>query len=118
MNAGSAFNTLAQRVSSALGVAAMTALSTGEQAQQMADRSPMLSSTGPDVDPRVLAMQKQGPGGLISLWQQLGLEVEAQAYSNIFLVIGAFTIAGIVLALLLRGGRPQRSEGAEPIEIG
>jgi EmrB/QacA subfamily drug resistance transporter len=118
MNAGSAFNTLAQRVSSALGVAAMTALSTGEQAQQMADRSPMLSSTGPDVDPRVLAMQKQGPGGLISLWQQLGLEVEAQAYSNIFLVIGAFTIAGIVLALLLRGGRPQRSEGTEPIEIG
>ena len=116
-SAGSAFNTIAQRVSSALGVAAMGALSTVQQAQQMANRSALLTSTGPDVDPRIMAMQKQGPGGMLQLWQQLQLEVSSQAYSNIFYVIGIGTCVGVLLTLSLRSGRPERSENAEPIEM-
>jgi EmrB/QacA subfamily drug resistance transporter len=117
MSAGSAFNTLAQRVSSALGLAALTALVSAEQAQSMSARSSLMASAGPGVDPRVLAMQHQGPGGLIPLWQQLQLEVEAQAYSGVYLLCGIGTLAGVVLALLLRGARQTR-DGAEPIEIG
>jgi EmrB/QacA subfamily drug resistance transporter len=117
MSAGSAFNTLAQRVSSALGLAALSALSTGLQAQQMADRSALLTSTGPNIDPRIAAMLQQGQPGLIPLWQQLQVEVLAQAYSNLFYVIGISTCIGVVLTLALRSGRPQRSEDAEPVEM-
>jgi EmrB/QacA subfamily drug resistance transporter len=118
-NAGSAFNTLAQRVSSALGLAAMTALSTAQQAQFMADRSALLQSSGPAVDSRIVAMEQQGGlAGLIPLWQQLQVEVEAQAYSNIFLVIAILTFAGLLLAFFLRGGRPTTQGGREAVEIG
>jgi EmrB/QacA subfamily drug resistance transporter len=116
-SAGSAFNTLAQRVSAALGVAALGALSTVQQAQQMANRSALLTSTGPDVDPRIQAMRQQGPGGLVGLWQQLQLEVSAQAYSNIFYLIGIASCIGVILTLSLRSGRPRRSDSAEPLEM-
>src|SRR5882757_5901975 len=85
VNAGSTFNTLTQRVTAVLGLAALTSLATAQQAQLMADRSALLTSGGPSVDPRILAMEERGPGGLIQLWQQVRIEVEAQAYSNAFL---------------------------------
>jgi EmrB/QacA subfamily drug resistance transporter len=118
VNAGSAFNTLFQRVSSALGLAALTALTTVQQAQFMTDRSSLMTTVGPSVDPRVVAMRQHGAGGLIPLWQHLQLEVQAQAYSNVFLLAGALALVGVPLAFFLRHGRPQRSEGAEPVEAG
>jgi EmrB/QacA subfamily drug resistance transporter len=118
VNAGSAFNTLTQRVTSALGLAILTAVATSEQAQFMANRSALLTSSGPSVDPRIVAMRSQGPGGLLPLWQQLQLEVQAQAYSNVFLIAGIVTLAGVVLAFKLRHGQPTKAEGAEPVEIG
>jgi EmrB/QacA subfamily drug resistance transporter len=104
VNAGSAFNTLIQRLSASIGLAALTALATAQQASMMSDRSALLTGTGPTVHPQVLAMQSHGLGGLIPLWQQLTLEVQAQAYSNVFLVLGAITLVGAALALLLRHG--------------
>jgi EmrB/QacA subfamily drug resistance transporter len=105
VNSGSALSTLTQRVSAALGLALLTSMSTTQQAQFMADRSALLSGVGPDVDPRILAMEQQGPAGLIPLWQHLKVEVQAEAYSNIFLVAGLFSLAGAALALLfLRSG--------------
>jgi EmrB/QacA subfamily drug resistance transporter len=121
VSAGSAFNTIAQRVTAALGLAALTALATGEQAQIMADRSALLSPNGANADPRVLAMEHRGPGGLIQLWQQLNVQVEAQAYSNVFLIAGTSTLVGTLLALRLRHGRKKAAaaaEGdAEPVEM-
>jgi len=117
-NFGSAYNTLFQRVSSALGLSAMTALTTMQQAQGLADRSALLSSGGADVDPRIAAMQQRGPGGLIGLWQQTRAEVLSQAYSDAFLAITALTVVGIPLALRLRAGTPERGEGADPVEVG
>jgi EmrB/QacA subfamily drug resistance transporter len=117
-NSGSAFNTLFQRVSSALGVGAMTALTTFQQSQFMADRSSLLRSGGADADPRILAMQQQGAGGLLGMWRQLQSEVLAQTYSNMFLVITILTTIGIPLAFLLQSGRPERGEGGEPAEAG
>jgi EmrB/QacA subfamily drug resistance transporter len=107
VNSGSAFNTIAQRVTAALGLAAMTALATSDQAQLMANRSALLHPTGANVDPRIPRMAQQGPGGLIPLWQQLQTEVQAQAYGNVFLVAGLVTVAGTGLALFLRRGQPR-----------
>jgi MFS family permease len=115
VDSGSAFNTLTQRVSSGLGLAVLTALSTMQQAQFMADRSALLSGDGPTVDPKIVAMQKQGPAGLLPLWQQLQVEVQAQAYSNVFLVAGLSAMAGVALAFLLRSGRPTANSGAAAI---
>ena len=105
-DSGSAFNTLVQRVSSAFGLAVMTAMVTINQAQFMADRSALLQSSGADADPRIIAMQADGPSGLIPLWQQLTLQVQAQAYSNAFFIVGCVTLAGVLLALFLRRGAP------------
>ena len=117
VNSGSAFNTLTQRVTAALGLAALTALETGQQAQFMADRSGLLPANGPNLNPRIVQMQQQGPGGLIPLWQQLQVEVEAQAYSDVFLVAGWCTLGGVLLAFFLRNGKAPKAEGAEPVEM-
>ncbi|HTF53312.1 MAG TPA: DHA2 family efflux MFS transporter permease subunit [Pseudonocardia sp.] len=110
-DSGSTVNTLVQRVSSAFGLALMTAMVTANQAQFMADRSALLQSNGADADPRIVAMQAQGPSGLIPLWQQLTLQVQAQTYSNSFFIAGCVTLSGVVLALFLRRGAP--ATGAE-----
>jgi hypothetical protein len=83
----------------------------------MSDRSALVISQGANIDPRVAQMQAQGPAGLLPLWQQLQLEVQAQTYSNVFLIAGIITLVGAFLALALRHGRPQRGESAEPIEM-
>jgi hypothetical protein len=106
VNSGSAFNTLTQRVAAALGLAALTALATTQQAQFMADRSGLLSGTGPTTDSRIVQMQMQGPAGLLPIWQQLQVEVQAQAYSNVFLIAGICSLAGLVLTIWLPTGRP------------
>ena len=121
VNAGSTFNTLTQRVTAALGLAGLTALATAQQAQQMAARSALMTATGPDIDPRVVAMEKQGSGGLVQLWQQLQNEVQSQAYSNLFFIAGIVTLFGALLAFLLRNG--SRDAGvadadAEAVEVG
>ncbi|HTF51244.1 MAG TPA: hypothetical protein VK735_27700 [Pseudonocardia sp.] len=85
----------------------------------MADRSALLQSSGPSVDPRIVVMEQQGGiAGLLPLWQQLKIEVEAQAYSDVFLVAGVSTLAGVLLAFALRSGKPKGGGDAEPIEIG
>ena len=113
-DSGSAFNTLAQRVSSSFGLALLSAYVTYDRAQLMADRSALLQGSGADADPRIIAMQAQGQSGLIPLWQQLSLQVQAQAYSNAFLLAGYVTLVGMVLALLLRSG-PRRMGQDQPI---
>jgi hypothetical protein len=51
-------------------------------------------------------MTAKGPSGTLPLWQQLSVEVQAQAYSNIFMITGCITLAGITLAFCLRNGKP------------
>jgi EmrB/QacA subfamily drug resistance transporter len=104
--AGNAFNTLAQRVSSALGLAMITAMVTADRAQFWADRSGLLIGSGANADPRIVEMQQQGQSGLIPLWQELSNQVQAQAYSHAFVVTGCVVLAGAALAFLLRSGRP------------
>jgi EmrB/QacA subfamily drug resistance transporter len=117
VNYGSAFNTLVQRVTAALGLAVLTAMATAQQAQFMADRSALLQANGADADPQITSMERNGPAGLIPLWQRLRVEVEGEAYSNVFLVAGVCTLAGVGLALFLRSGKVSRGE-VEPAELG
>ncbi|HEY2094823.1 MAG TPA: hypothetical protein VGH72_00085, partial [Pseudonocardia sp.] len=77
-----------------------------------------LQSGGPGMDPRIVTMEQQGPAGLISLWQQLHVEVEAQAYSNVFLIAGICTLGGVVLAFFLRHGKAVDTGDTEPVEVG
>ncbi|WP_028935774.1 MDR family MFS transporter [Pseudonocardia spinosispora] len=96
--AGSAFNQLVQRVTAALGLAMLTALATGRQAQLWADRSALLTP----ADERVHTMAARGAEGLAPLYESLQLHVLAQAYSDVFLLCGAVTLAAIPLALFIR----------------
>jgi EmrB/QacA subfamily drug resistance transporter len=115
--AGSTFTTLFQRVAAALGLAGLTGVATAQQAQYWADRTGLLKVAGADADPRLLAMSRQGPGGLIPLWRELHLEIQSQAYSNIFLVVGVATLVAAGFGLFLRHGRPAGGAKAEPVEM-
>jgi EmrB/QacA subfamily drug resistance transporter len=104
VNSGSAFNTLVQRVTAALGLAVLTALMTSEQVQSMADRSALVQAKGGQTDPSIQLMEHAGPSGVLSLARQLELQAQAQAYADVFYVVAWFTLAGAVLALFLRSG--------------
>jgi EmrB/QacA subfamily drug resistance transporter len=109
----SGFSTLIQRVSAGLGLAGMTALITVQHAQIMADRSGLLAPDGADADPRVVAMQATGQEGLLGLWQQLSNQVQAQTYSNAFVLAAVLTLVGAGLAFFLPTGRP--TSGDAPV---
>ena len=110
-DSGSAFNTLTQRVSSALGLAVMTVLVQENSAQFMADRSNLLESGS---NSQLLQMQEQGTTGLLPLYQEVSGQVQAQAYSSGFFLAGSVTLVGVFLALLLRSGRPNAG-GDKPV---
>jgi EmrB/QacA subfamily drug resistance transporter len=102
-DSGSAFNTLTQRVSSALGLAVMTALVQENSAQFMSDRSNLVEA---GTNPQITQMQEQGTTGLMSLYQEVSGQVQAAAYSSGFFLAGSATLAGVFLALFLRSGKP------------
>ena len=107
----SSFSTLSQRVSQSLGLSILNAFLVSTSAQVMADRSGLLGEYA-STDPQVVAMQEQGPTGLLGLYQQVTGSAQTDAYSQAFFVIGLICFAGAVLALFLRSGRPTR--GASP----
>jgi EmrB/QacA subfamily drug resistance transporter len=104
--AGNAYTNLVQRVAGALGIPVFTALTTAWQAQDFADRSALLRGTGANANPELLAMQRQGPSGLIPLWQQTHTATQALSYGNAFLLLGVVTILSALLAVFLPEGRP------------
>jgi hypothetical protein len=55
-------------------------------------------------------MVAKGPSGMLALWQQLTIEVQAQAYSNVFMITGCITLLGVLLAFRLRNGKPTVSD--------
>jgi MFS family permease len=115
-SAGSAMTTLVQRVTAAIGLAAVTAFTTIQQAQLFADRSSLLQAAGPDADPRITQMQGQGPGGLIPLFQELTGKVITQSYSNAFLLVGICVLAAVPLAYFLPKKRSTAGSSG-PVEM-
>jgi EmrB/QacA subfamily drug resistance transporter len=102
-DSGSAFNTLIQRVSSALGLAMMTALVQDNSATFLADRSALLESGS---SAQLTELQQQGTTGLLPLYEEISGQVQAAAYSSGFFIAGSLTLVGVVLALFLRSGKP------------
>jgi EmrB/QacA subfamily drug resistance transporter len=102
-DSGSAFNTLTQRVSSALGLAMMTAMVQDNSAQFLADRSTLLEAGSTQ---QLAELQQQGTMGVLPLYQQVAGQVQAAAYSSGFFIAGSLTLVGVVLALFLRTGKP------------
>jgi EmrB/QacA subfamily drug resistance transporter len=110
-DSGGAFNTLVQRVSSALGLGILTAMVTANRAQFMADRSTLVHG-GANGNPQINLMEQQGPKGLLPVWQHLSGMVQAQAYGTAFFVAGCLTLVGVVLAMFLPSGKPRGGGGA------
>ncbi|QYN37836.1 multidrug efflux MFS transporter [Pseudonocardia sp. DSM 110487] len=107
-DSGSAFNTLVQRVSAALGLAMMTALVQDNSAQYMADRSTLLEAGS---SPQLTEVQQQGLTGVLPLYEEVAGQVQASAYGSGFFIAGSLTLVGVFLALFLRSGKP--SDGAD-----
>jgi EmrB/QacA subfamily drug resistance transporter len=99
VGSASAFNNVAQRVSSALGLAALTAFMTIQQAQLSADRSGL-------VDPAMLPSLGQGQTGQMlgtyAIYQQTSVQVYVTALDDVMFLTTIMTAAAVVLALFLR----------------
>lgn len=108
-DAGGSFNTLVQRVSQALGLGTLSALVTLDRAQFMTDRSSLAYGTSAHTS-QIMAMQTQGEGGLLPVWQQMGAAVQGQTYGNVFYLVGWITLACIALAVCLPTGRPSGAQ--------
>ena len=102
---GSAINTVAQRVSAALGLAALTVLATTQQAQLAADQTGLVPAS--DGTHMVLPQ-------LYAAYQRIHLEVFAQSLSNVFLVTSVTTLIAAIIGLSLRSG-PQHHDDDAPV---
>lgn len=111
LNDASAISNVVQRVSAALGLGVLTAMAGSQQAQLLADRSPLLESSGMTADPRLAEMADRGAVGLIPVWKELQVQTLAEAYSNIFLVISIVTGVGAVMALMVKAP-PESADAA------
>jgi EmrB/QacA subfamily drug resistance transporter len=99
-SSGSAFNNIAQRVSSSLGLAGLGVFVGNQQSQLMADRGALVPI--PSTNPQAQATAQQGIEGIYPLYQQIQLDVLAQSYSNAFLICTAITAGAIILAAMMR----------------
>jgi MFS family permease len=96
-NSGSAINNVVQRVSSALGLAALSAMVTMQQAQLLSDRNALIQASDPQAGHLSLV-------GLYQLYTGMNLEVLANAVTNMFQITTWITVLAAVLALTLRSG--------------
>jgi EmrB/QacA subfamily drug resistance transporter len=113
VGSASAFNNVAQRVSSALGLAALTAFMTIQQAQLGADRAglvnpQMLPSLGPGQTGQML--------GTYAIYQQTSTQVYVSSLDDVMIITTIMTAGAVVLACFLRHGRNE-SSGAGPAMV-
>jgi hypothetical protein len=93
-----------QRVSAALGLAALTAMATAQQAQLAQGRADLLEQTGQAGHFQLLQ--------LFGLYRRTQVSVLADSYANVFLLTAAVTAVAAVGALFLRSG-PASHAGSE-----
>jgi predicted MFS family arabinose efflux permease len=108
-NTGSAINTVVQRVSAALGLAALTAMATAQQAQLGQGRADLLGGTNSEASHLQLLQ-------LFGLYRRTQVSVLADSYANLFLLTAVVTAIAAVGALLLRSG-PAQNTGSEPARM-
>jgi EmrB/QacA subfamily drug resistance transporter len=108
-NSGSAINTVVQRVSAALGLAALTALATAQQAQLAQGRADLLEGTSPAAHLHLLQ--------LFGLYRRTEVSVLANSYANLFLLTAAVTAMAAVGALFLRSGPASHGSSGAGVTI-
>jgi EmrB/QacA subfamily drug resistance transporter len=106
-NTGSAINTVVQRVSAALGLAALTAMATAQQAQLAQGRADLLEGTSNQAA-QLHFLQ------LFGLYRRTQVAVLADSYANVFLLTAGFTALAAVGALFLRSGPAQHTGEEQP----
>jgi EmrB/QacA subfamily drug resistance transporter len=109
-NSGSAINTVVQRVSAALGLAALTAMATAQQAQLAAGRADLLPSASSQVNSLQLLQ-------LFGLYRRTQVSVLADSYANVFILTAAFTAVAAVGALFLRSGPAPHADSGAAVTI-
>jgi len=109
-NSGSAINTVVQRVSAALGLAALTAMATAQQAQLAEGRADLLSSASSQTNHLQLLQ-------LFGLYRRTQISVLADSYANVFILTAAFTAAAAVGALFLRSGPAPHADSGAAVTI-
>jgi len=114
---GIVFRTLVQRVVAALGLALLTAMVSARQSQHMADRSALLQSGAVDRPASLARMADQGRSHLLAWWQAATIRSAADAYSDVFLLLGIVTLASIPLVFIARWGEPPETE-REAVRVG
>jgi EmrB/QacA subfamily drug resistance transporter len=100
-NAGSALNNVARQSGGALGLAALSALATQQQAQIGADSSALVRAEGlpPNTaSPEVFA-------AVYGRYEYLSSQILAHSYSDLFLLLAVLTAASGALAVFLRSSR-------------
>ncbi|GLZ44019.1 hypothetical protein Acsp06_02040 [Actinomycetospora sp. NBRC 106375] len=118
IDGASAFNTVVQRSSSAIGLAAMTALMTGVQSQGYADRAGLMptDAAGSGSSSGSSGSSMSSVLGDYQMYSQLQTRVFDTSFGDLMLVTTALTAAAVLLALLLPSGRPAPSEGPRVME--
>jgi EmrB/QacA subfamily drug resistance transporter len=109
-NSGSAINTVVQRVSAALGLAALTAMATAQQAQLAEGRADLLPSASSQANHLQLLQ-------LFGLYRRTQISVLADSYANVFILTAAFTAAAAVGALFLRSGPAPHADSGAAVTI-
>jgi EmrB/QacA subfamily drug resistance transporter len=104
---GSAINTVAQRVSAALGLAGLTVLATSQQAQLAAGRADLLPASAGQQSHLQLIQ-------LYAVYQRTHLDVFAQSLSNVFLLTSILTLVAAFIGLALPSGA-QHHDGEAPV---
>jgi EmrB/QacA subfamily drug resistance transporter len=114
-NQASALTNVVRQVAAALGLAALAALATTQQAQLFADRAALTPATKiPRADGHTGPLTAKTFAAAYQQFQHMRLAVLATSYSNLFLLIAALTATGVVLALFLRSGPAAPSTPPQP----
>ena len=100
-NAGSALMNVARQCGGAFGLAALSALSTSQEAQLFADRGAIMPpSTAPT--PPAGSMTPQIFASAYGKYLSLSSQVMSVSFANLFLIIAGITGSGILLAVFIR----------------
>jgi MFS family permease len=114
-NQASAFSNVVRQTSSALGVAAFTALVTRQEAQQLTDRAALLPANTPI--PNLGSPAIPGWLGVWSLDQQTQLQTFADAVDWLFIIVAILTAAGMILAMFLPSGTTHAASAGAKAEV-
>jgi len=111
-----AFNTVVQRASAALGLAALTSLVTSSRAQFAHDRGALVST---DTAMPALGSGEAGEiGGMYMVNQHTQTLAFVEAMHGLFIVTAIITALGIPLALMMRSGPSKSADGPAIQHVG